>query len=130
MSTAVPYDPVDDLNAFYGAIGTGELGRADPDMAHDLIDRVASHPEQASRSMGFKATVPSEVFSGTMRDAFYEESSRDASGVEAANGIAADRIAERMTSISRRTGIPEDEVALSMGDSVAFDRIMEMYYRS
>ena len=130
MSTAAPYDPIDDLNAFYGAIGTGELGRADPDMAHDLIDRVALHPEQASRSMGFKATVPSGVFGGTMRDAFYEEASRDASGVEAANGLAADRIAGRVSSIARRTGVPEDEVARSMDDSVAFDRIMEMYYRS
>lgn len=128
--TGAPYDPKPDLDAFYGALASGDLGRADPDGVFDLIDRVASASQQSARSLRLPADVPPEAFRESMVSGYLAEASRLPDVYDVADAVMADTASRRLDGIAYRVSLPVADVAAAVDDPVAFDRMMETYYRS
>lgn len=130
MTYPVPYDPKPDLDAFYGALASSDLGRADPDSVMDLVDRVAAVPGQASRSLRFPPDTPADAYRDSMLSVYCAEAARVPDAYDAADAVDIDAKARRLDGIAYRVSMPVSDVAAAADDPVAFDRMMETYYRS
>ena len=121
------YDPKPDLDAFFQAVSEGIIGQADPDAVTDLIDRVSSHPGQTFRSLRMNHAAPfadRESVATPMFDMYAN------SAIEEPVPDLDDGFSRFLDDVVAKVHVSDDDIVAAADDSVAFDRLMETYYRS
>ena len=131
------YNAKGDIQSFFGALADRSLSEVSPDLVHDTIRQMATHPDQTMGSLRLgKAVLTPQDIDDELTDMYFAEVARsDTDALAAMVDAEAQGVIDRWSAVSSRTGVDVSEVQSAEFDSYGgvgfnYDRLLAQYYAS